>query len=238
MVGTEFERKERRQITMGVVKILYLGSLLCLCFFPHGKTGELEVTMLDVGQGDGLFLRGPEGTTYFIDGGSSDTSKVGKYRLEPFLESQGVGTLDYVFVSHGDADHMNGIEELLQGQQLGVEIRFLVLPVEEMWDDALTDLFILAKAVGTEVITLSSGMEVVEGELSLACLQPDIEFTTEKGNAGSMVLSLSYKEFDMLFTGDVEGTGEEKLIEHVQGHQYDVLKVAHHGSKILHQRNF
>ena len=52
--------------------------------------------MLDVGQGDGIFLRTPNGRTCFVDGGSSDISKVGEYRIVPFLESQGVKELDYV----------------------------------------------------------------------------------------------------------------------------------------------
>ena len=50
-------------------------------------------------------------------------SKVGEYRILPFLESQGVKELEYVFISHGDMDHMSGIEELLQNQMLGVRIR-------------------------------------------------------------------------------------------------------------------
>ncbi len=57
-----------------------------------------------------------------VDGGSSDQSSVGTYRIEPFLLSQGVRKLEYVFVTHGDADHINGIQELLQNQKQGVEI--------------------------------------------------------------------------------------------------------------------
>mgnify|MGYP000747845870 FL=1 len=75
------------------------------CVFPmilfwfsigHGTGGKLFVTVIDVGQGDGILLRGPKNGTYLIDGGSSDVKEVGKYRIEPFLKSQGIGTLDYV----------------------------------------------------------------------------------------------------------------------------------------------
>ena len=76
--------------------------------------------MLDVGQGDGLVIRGPEGKTYFMDGGSSDVKKVGEYRIEPYLLSQGIGSLDYVFASHGDKDHISGIKELVQRQKTDV----------------------------------------------------------------------------------------------------------------------
>lgn len=58
-------------------------------------------------------MKGPEGNTYLADGGSSDVKKVGQYRLESFLKSQGVGMLDYMLISHGNSDHMNGVEELI-----------------------------------------------------------------------------------------------------------------------------
>ena len=81
-----------------------------------GERGKLTAVILDVGQGDGIFMRGPEGGTYLVDGGSSDVKKVGQYRIEPFLKSQGVGVIDYVLISHGDSDHMNGVEELQIGR--------------------------------------------------------------------------------------------------------------------------
>ncbi len=58
-------------------------------------------------------MKGPEGNTYLADGGSSDVKKVEQYRLESFLKSQGVGMLDYMLISHGNSDHMNGVEELI-----------------------------------------------------------------------------------------------------------------------------
>ena len=58
-----------------------------------------------------------------IDGGSSDVKNVGQYRIEPYLLSKGVGTLDYVFISHGDSDHTNGIEEMISRQKIGVKIK-------------------------------------------------------------------------------------------------------------------
>ena len=54
-----------------------------------------------------------------MDGGSSDVKKVGEYRIEPYLLSQGIGSLDYVFVSHGDQDHISGIREMVQRKRQG-----------------------------------------------------------------------------------------------------------------------
>lgn len=218
-----------RVVRAGMILLPVLFVLLC--WYGHGKNGELQVVMLDVGQGDGVYIRTPSGGHYFVDGGSSDVNKVGKYRIEPFLKSQGVGVLDYVFLSHGDADHINGIEEMLENQKFGVRIDTVVLPVESVLDEALESLAVTAWENGTEVVTIQEGQQIVEKEMRVTCLAPSDEYCGEIGNASSMILHLQYKAFDMLFTGDVEGEGEEALTRSGILRQYDVLKVAHHGSK-------
>lgn len=199
--------------------------------FPNGK---LQITMLDVGQGDCVFLNGPEGTKYLIDGGSSDVDKVGKYRIEPFLKSQGVGALDYVFLSHGDSDHYSGIQEMLERQEEGVNIKTLVFPANYAADEELLELVSLAKDNNVAVALMQAGQKLQEGQLAITCLQPsenDKNAQNLEGNAGSMVLDVSFGNFDILLTGDVEGDGEEFLIQNLNKKSYDVLKVAHHGSK-------
>lgn len=211
--------------------ILIVCVILSLSFPLKHKKNEVEVTMLDVGQGDGLYIRGPSGGHYFVDGGSSDVKGVGKYRIESFLKSRGVGTLDYVFLSHGDEDHLSGIRELLKRQDVGIRIRTLVLPVENVWDGALKEIGETALSYGTEVVTMKAGEELSEGEFHMCCLQPGKEFHGETGNASSMVLQVKYREFDLLLTGDVEGEGEELLVSDDKLEAVDILKVAHHGSK-------
>lgn len=246
----------------GSISILGSCFFLCFtCFRGYEQSGKLSVTMLDVGQGDGLFLKGPDGTKYFVDGGSSDVSSVGKYRIEPFLKSQGVSALDYVFISHGDADHMNGIEEMLENQKLGVRILRLVLPPAKLQDDSLKSLALKAVENGTKVFTIKEGDVLTEEEftenkptenepterepaenkptqnelmragMKIICKGPLKEYQGEPGNAASMVLEVSFEKFRMLFTGDVEGEGEKLLEESGGLKQYDVLKAAHHGSK-------
>ena len=197
---------------------------------------RLQVSMIDVGQGDSVFVRSAEGSTYLIDGGSSSKKNVGQYVIEPFLLANGTGTLDYVFVSHGDEDHMNGIEEMLERQNVGVRIKALVFPAETVWDDTLLNLSALALKNGTEVYTLNAGGCVgnIDKE-RFTCIQPQDDFPCEAGNEASMVLSLTYGDFDMLFTGDIEGEGEELLTQNIirsyADTSWEVLKVAHHGSK-------
>lgn len=216
------------------VPILLLGLPIVFCLgskMGQEKRNEMEVVVLDVGQGDCLYVRTPSGSHYLIDGGSSDVSNVGKYRIEPFLKSKGVGTLDYVFLSHGDEDHLSGVRELLDHQLLGVKIDTLVLPPEQLLDETLTELAGTALENGTKVVTIQCGQKISDAGMVLTCLAPLEDYAGEIGNASSMVLSLQYREFDMLFTGDIEGEGEKALSDSGLLKHYDVLKVAHHGSK-------
>ena len=198
--------------------------------------------MLDVGQGDGIYMKSPSGTTYFFDGGSSDVRQAGKYRIESFLAYKGTGTLDYVFISHGDSDHMNGIREMIERGPLGISVRHLVLPRKEVWDDSLASLARLAGEKGTEVLIMKPGQSIRDGRLSLLCMHPGSRYGNEPGNAASMCIWARYAGFDMLFTGDVEGAGEAELTGFLRETKaerekegfdgvLEILKVAHHGSK-------
>lgn len=221
---------KRGRLILSCGTLLFLSGILFISSPTSFHKKEIEVTMVDVGQGDGIYLRGASGKSYFIDGGSSDVSSVGKYRIEPFLKAKGVGELECVFISHGDADHMNGIEEMLENQTFGIRIKKIVLPAKEVWDESLQALAEKAKRNKTKVYEIQEGDVIQDGKLTLTCEAPTYHYSGEKGNGASMVLSLAYGEFDMLFTGDVEGEGERQL-EGKELSKYDILKVAHHGSK-------
>lgn len=236
--GIYFDRKkragkicERQRKTAEKLLVLCMAGMMFLCTTGHGRQGEVAITAADVGQGDGIYARGPKGGRYLFDGGSSDVKHVGQYRLEPFLKSQGTGTLDYVFLSHGDADHMNGIEEMIERQKFGVRIRHLVLPQEKFWDEALLRISRRAEKAGIKVLQMKAGDKIQEQEMEITCLFPGDGFDGEKGNESSLVFQLEYKNFCMLLTGDVEGAGEEALAENKDLKNCQILKTAHHGSK-------
>lgn len=228
------KRKRKRKISLGerlqAVLPVLMGVLVLLFAGCADRQGMLEVTALDVGQGDCVFLRMPDGTAILVDGGSSDVDQVGRYRIEPYVKEQGAGTLDYVFVTHGDFDHMNGIREMLQRQETGIRIRCLLLPSRQFWDETLQELALIAKACHTEVVCMERGEQLAAGTCRITCLQPGPEDGMAPGNSASMILDLTYGSFDMLLTGDVEQEGEERLCERLHKN-YDVLKVAHHGSE-------
>jgi competence protein ComEC len=226
-------RLEDRGFLLSCKQFFLLLTSLCLLLVvaieSPKKKNQLQVTMLDVGQGDCFYIKDANGGCYLVDGGSSDISDVGIYRIAPYLESQGVGTLDAVFLSHGDLDHVSGIRELLANQTLYVRIKTLVLPTETVWDDTLTELASLALASGTNVVTMERGDVFQHKEFSITCLSPSSSYVGEIGNASSMCLELRYRNFSMLFTGDIEGTSEDELCEQTDAN-YSILKVAHHGS--------
>lgn len=222
----------KKRLRIWIFSLAGIAGVMLILSCPFVQRKELEVTMLDIGQGDCIFVQEKE-MSCLIDGGSSDVKNVGKYRIEPFLKFNGVRQLDYVFVSHGDGDHISGIEEMLERQQEGIEIACLVLPPEDVWDDNLRNLAKLAIKQGSKVVVMKAGDSISGNQIDITCLYPAEDTASEGveiGNATSMVLDISYGALDILCTGDVEDNGEKEL-EKLINKQYDVLKVAHHGSK-------
>lgn len=180
---------------------------------------ELQVTFLDVGQGDCIFLQTENGDSYLTDGGSSSVSKVGKYRMIPFLKYQGASQIKAVFVSHADSDHYNGIAELLEQAELeGIRVENLVLTdiADECRSEGYEELVELAGQNGITVQLLHERQQLQDGELLFQCLHPSKGYRAEDLNETSMVLLVTYREFSMLLTGDVQGAGEEHLTQELQ----------------------
>lgn len=221
------------------MKILY-GIAVLLLLIPIPK-GSLELTFLDVGQGDCACIQTASGTCYLIDGGSTTVSKVGKYRILPFLKASGIRRLQGIFVSHMDQDHVNGIQELLEmvktkETQLKVERLFLSKCAGTTKE--LEKLENLGKQAGCQVVYIQKGSKIRDEDLLIECLGPGQIY--EDSNESSQVLHVSQGDFDVLFTGDVEGKGEEQVLELLQecSVTWEVLKVAHHGSKNSSKETF
>ncbi|MBQ9765864.1 MAG: DNA internalization-related competence protein ComEC/Rec2 [Lachnospiraceae bacterium] len=233
-----------------LLMVLFVGELVFLSFH---QSEELTITMLDVGQGDCCYVETKSGANVLIDSGSSDVYSLYEKRLLPFLESRAVSAIDYVIVTHGDTDHYSAIRDMLEAgvDETSVEIagksmdetsagtsvskgksliKHLVIPKLSTVDSELEELVALAKASGIEVLRLTKGDRIILEDVVMEILSPE-EGTQAEGadkNENSLVVGLTYKDFDMLFTGDI---GEEKERELIQSlREYDILKVAHHGS--------
>ncbi len=215
---------------------LLIPVMICVIGF-HGHTG-LAVHFLDVGQGDCIVIEGDDGTNIAVDGGSTSVSDVGIYRILPFLKSEGIRRLDYLVLTHMDEDHTCGMRQILQmiaDRETSLRIDTVVLPYLADRDAMYLETVRLAGQAGARVLFVSAGDSFAKGNLGLTVLGPDPALETHPvdPNAQCVVLAVSYKEFDCLLTGDVVGPGEDHLTDILRraGKQFDVLKVAHHGSK-------
>jgi len=220
-------------------KMLLWGSLLTFGtagLSVHSLEG-MEMTFLDVGQGDGIFWQTEDGTSFLCDGGSSSVTQVGKYRILPFLKCRGIRKLDYVFLTHMDADHVNGVCELLK-EDTGVSIGCLVLSDIQEQDETCRKILSYAERRGIPAVKFHDGMEMRTKDWRLKCLAPEKGMDGTDKNASSLVLSVEYGSFCTLLTGDIEGEGEQRLIGSGDLKPVSVLKVAHHGSKNSTPRDF
>lgn len=201
-----------------------------LLFYRPRET--FSITALDVGQGDALVVESGR-FVMLNDGGSSSASAIGEKRILPYLKQRGIAALDAVVVTHPDADHTNGILELLEligEQKTALRIRHLFLPVWMKGSEKENPFILAAQKAGIMVEYLKKGDEIRAGELTISVLHPGAgEDYTGEENAGSVVLQLSCGACRALLTGDLEGSGEEEVLGAAERCQ--ILKVAHHGSR-------
>lgn len=207
---------------------LLVGSLGL--FLGHPGTG-VKVAMLDVGQGDGLVITTGWGSCYLIDGGSSSVYQVGRYRILPYLKYQGVQKIDMCILSHPDEDHVNGLLELLQmveNRETSLKIERILLPGWMMGSKGEQQLCQAASKAGADVQYVWRGDRIQDRQLSLQILHPDEKNYQMDTNGGSLSFLLEYRRKRGLFTGDLTGEQEEKLLPWLT--PCDFLKVSHHGS--------
>jgi len=195
----------------------------------------LDISMLDVGQGDSVFFRTPSGTTFLMDGGSNNVSQVGNYRILPYLQAEGVKTLDYLMISHMDQDHISGLKELLEVEKNTgtIKIGHAVLPKLDQKDEAYQEMEILLSDRDIPILYMKTGDCLVDRKtgFSLTCLWPQDKEISDDRNDLSLVLLAEFQEFQMLFTGDIGKETEEKLCLSGLLTPVEVLKTAHHGSR-------
>lgn len=218
--------------------VLSLGLLFVSFILPH----RLVITMFDVGQGDGIFIKTPDNNSILIDGGSSSRKNVGTYILKNGIKYYGSNHLDYMIVTHSDSDHYSGALELLGGSDISVDN--FVLPAIENPDASYHELEAAAKNKGCRVCYMKTGDVLEAGEVTFKCLNP-LNICYADKNSGSIVCWLQYRDFDMLLTGDMDSSIESRLLDNKElidslasGNRMEVLKVAHHGSATASSEEF
>ncbi len=222
--------------------LLFIVSLFCVINNNHITGDRAFISFIDVGQGDCIFIRDHKGKTYLIDSGSSDEKNIAKYKVSPHLKALGVGKIDYVFITHGDEDHISGIEEMLEDGHL-MKIEKLVVAECQKEDEAIKNLVKKAKRTGIKVVYVCEDMKLNNEEFSIKCLYPGKAINVsmkDDSNEKSLVLSVKYREFKILLTGDIGIETEKILLKNYSQDisETDILKVAHHGSKNSNSQEF
>jgi competence protein ComEC len=231
-------RHARVAATAAAFSVFVLAVLIAVSpFAPLRQRGDLEVTTLDVGQGDSLFVMFPAGQTMLVDGGGlTGEERVGGYHtgfdvgeqvISPYLWQRRVKHLDVVMLTHAHHDHMDGLHAILRNFRVG-----------ELWvgRDAETppyqDLLAEARADHIRIVHRKRGATFQWGNIDGQILWPPDNDPVEKPtNNDSVVLLLADGAIHFLLAGDVEHQAESAMVSNGQPLRANFLKVPHHGSK-------
>ncbi|MGN8886409.1 DNA internalization-related competence protein ComEC/Rec2 [Blautia sp. HCP28S3_G10] len=225
-----------RKCITGAGAMFGICGILVLGYHPQKN---LSVTCLDIGQGDGIVLKLPGGGCYLMDCGSTSKKKTAQYQLLPYLKNQGISSLDGILISHTDADHISGVEELLEMLEKNlstVKVRNLFLPEWKTRNDAWKKLQRIAEKNGIRVWKVSAGKYIKSNKSELRFLAPEKGASGEDVNEEGAVMEIRYGEFKGLLTGDIGEKTEKKLLPVLE--DMDFLKVGHHGSRYSTCREF
>lgn len=194
-------------------------------------TGRLEVTVLDVGQGDAILVRLPSGTTVLIDAGgfSRPGLDVGRMVVAPALRAMGLLRIDILAVTHAHQDHLGGAAAVLRD----LAPRALWLGRMPAGSSAVRALEDLAGARGVAVVRPRRGARILVGGAGVEVLNPapGTSVPGAPANDDSLVLRILYRGRGVLLTGDMESALESVLIGEGREVRADLLKVGHHGSR-------
>ena len=210
-----------------------LMALTVILFFYGLLPGRaLEITVLDVGQGDAIFIACPNGRTLLVDGGPrSPAYDAGARVIVPFLRAKGHRRVDTMIVTHPHLDHYGGLSAVAEAVEVG-EVLSSGITSESASYRAWRE---TVKRRGIPYRTVARGDTLAAlGGMRGEFLHPDPFFVAgaSKAHANdvSVVLRLSHGEFSMLLTGDIEEKGEYAAAGRPTELRSTVLKSPHHGS--------
>jgi competence protein ComEC len=232
----------RRPIASGLSTGLVVCSLLIALFpfAPAWSPGKLEFSVLDVGQGDSLFVVSPHGKTMLIDGGGAFGGfggqrdhgiDPGEEAVSPYLWSRGFQKIDVVALTHAHQDHLGGLTAVLENFRVGH-----LWIGREVHSQALANVAKLARdrkiPIEHETRANAFAWDDVQGKFLWP--EPSSAAPSDAArNDDSLVLRLRYKDRALMLPGDAEKEAErEMLSENAEDElQAEVLKIGHHGSK-------
>lgn len=211
--------------------LLFILFLLFIGINVPGRTGELIIHFLDVGQADSILLELPNNEIMLIDAGNnSDGRKVVSY-----LRDKGIDTIDYLIGTHPHADHIGGLDDVIDNFEIGRIYLPQVIHTSKTFEDVL----LAVQRKGKEITPARAGVNIVdEPNLQIYFISP-VRDDYNNLNHYSAVVKVDFLNKSFLFTGDAEIPNEEEMIEkYGSSLKSHVLKVGHHGSNTSTSEEF
>lgn len=238
-LGDEMTSGSKTRISVLKTHKIFCVILILLILIQLNQ--KLEIHFLDVGQGDSCFIVTPHNKTILVDGGGSTSSSfdVGKDTLIPYILDRGYTKIDYIFISHFDQDHVGGVLTVIQELSVGKIYISKQGKNSENYEKFLE--LVSEKKLNVQVV--KAGDKILIDDLSFNILWPmEKQISENILNNNAIVMKLHYKNFSMLFTGDIEETAEKTILKTYKNNlgifESIILKVAHHGSKSSSTQGF
>ncbi len=196
------------------------------------RVNKLEISFVNVGQGDGALIKAPAGERIIIDGGGGaaySTYNIGDNVFVPYLKNHNAAHIDTAIVSHFDKDHCEGIVSAINS----LKVDKVYMPDVADGGEWETAVISAAEENGVEIYRISSDitLEYKRG-FEIRIIAPDEEFLSgDDSNNTSLTAVLCYNDFRALFTGDAEEDAERRLVESGKIEDVDIMKAGHHGSR-------
>lgn len=187
--------------------------------------GTLEVHMIDVGQGDCILVRAPEGDMLIDAGDKSDKAETA---IKTYIDDLGIKAFDFVVFTHSDADHIGAADFVMSTYA----VEKVIMPVDDVRDTTVyREMMTEINGSDAEIVDAVPGNTYSIGEMEFKILAP-IGEDYEDVNNYSVVLRIDFGQSSFLMTGDAEAESEFEIVERYTAAELDcdVLKAGHHGS--------